>query len=384
MDATTCPVHGSALPKEHHRIRPAAAASSAPAAPFGAVLQGRLGQASEYALGECIGEGASSWIFLAHERPSGAEVAVKLAKPSGDRKSKQSQFSHLSRLEQEACLTLAMRHPHVCRVLDFGRSDDGTPFLVMERLRGRTLDALLGGNGRLPTSVALAIGAQIASGVAMAHSLGIAHRDIKPSNIFLVKRTSGDPRASEPLAKLLDFGLAKAPADRRFVSTRPGFAVGTPCYMSPEVIRGASADFRSDLWALGVTLFEMLAGTHPFPDSNPRVYSWPALRNDPLPIERLAPGIPLRIRRLLDAALQKDPARRVQKAELMVEELAGAFWELSTPAHLSLESSEGIPVVYDLASTTGSSTTMQWEGMPPSSRSPNSSSMEVTARIEMT
>jgi len=296
--------------------------------------------AGKFRIDHVIGRGGMGLVVAATHVHLGQRVALKFLLPKvlGNPEA-------VTRFLREARAAVRLSSEHVTRLLDVGELEDGTPFLVMDRLHGSTLDAALAKRGALPDSLALALTAQVLAGLSAAHSLGIMHRDIKPANVFLVK-PSGSANDTLPVAKLLDFGLAKAPFERSLVSTRPGHTVGTPSYMAPEVISGARSDQRSDLWAVSVMLFEMLTGSHPFPE-NGKSYSFPALRNPPARLTDFLPGVSTGIEQLLQVALEKDPNRRFQTAEDMRVAVLRVAGELGQPrfGEVATGSDDMIPVI---------------------------------------
>jgi hypothetical protein len=220
----------------------------------------------------------------------------------------------VERFEQEARLAGSLNHPNLIAVYDFG-VHQGSPYFITELLKGESLRQRLN-RGRIPADTALVWGAQIAQGLAAAHAQGIVHRDVKPDNVFVT--TDGH-------VKLLDFGIAKlAEASKNegphglldetvtpiSNSTRPGALLGTPAYMSPEQVRGAQVDARTDLFSLGTLLYEMLSGRRPFPGGSLEEIGHAILDVEPAPLQDVPPAVDQLVRR----CLAKDPEARVQSA----------------------------------------------------------------------
>jgi serine/threonine protein kinase len=214
------------------------------------------------------------------------------------------------RFKREARAVAALNHPQICALYDVGPD-----YLVMEFVQGETLTASLQ-NGTLSTDVALRYATQIVQALAAAHGQGIIHRDLKPGNIML--RPDGT-------VKLLDFGLARFsqpacagssdPADAPTqTQTQPGTILGTPAYMSPEQARGAAVGAASDLWSLGVVLYEMFTGGRPFRGNSQSELMAEILFRDPSPVRSLKPRVPREVASLIDSMLVKDPARRCDNA----------------------------------------------------------------------
>ena len=239
-----------------------------------------------YSILSPLGAGGMGEVYRARDPRLQRDVAVKVLPPEFSQDPER-----LRRFEQEARSASALNHPHILAVYDLG-THDGAPFLVSELLEGESLRERLRA-GALPVRKAVEIAAQIARGLAAAHEKGIVHRDLKPENVFLTK----DGRV-----KILDFGLAKlihpetsqsklAAAPTQGASTDAGMVLGTVGYMSPEQVRGLPADFRSDIFALGAILYEMLAGKRAFQRDSAADTMSAILRDDPPDLEpRAAPS----------------------------------------------------------------------------------------------
>jgi Tol biopolymer transport system component len=250
-----------------------------------------------YELVELVGEGGMGEVWKARDTRLGRNVAIKrLHGPIS------------SRFEQEARAVSALNHPHICALYDVG-IDGGTPYLVMEYVEGERLA------GPVSVREAIRLGVQIASALSAAHRAGIVHRDLKPANVLV--GSSG--------VKLVDFGLAKreglpGPADAT-PRTREGMLVGTLQYMSPEQLEGKDADARSDIFAFGLLLYELLTGRRAFDARSQAGVIAAVMHNEPAPLTTLAPDVPPALDRLVRRALEKDPERRWQTVEAVKDAL---------------------------------------------------------------
>lgn len=271
-------------------------------------LPDRLGR---YRILETLGRGGMGVVYRAEDPQLGRHVALKLLPDalSQDASAKQ-------RLRIEARAASALDHPHICTVYEVGETQDGRLFIAMACYDGHTLADRLASDDPLSIDEAVAIAQQIASGLGAAHRKGIIHRDLKPSNIFLCDTDPGRP----PRAKVLDFGVAKVEGE---ALTRPGATLGTVQYAAPEQARG-EVEPRSDLWSLGVVLYEMLAGRRPFNDAYDAALLYAILNLDPEPLQALRPEVPESVAAVVHRLLQKDPADRFERAEDVVSALADA------------------------------------------------------------
>ena len=219
----------------------------------GHVLDGK------YTLISKLGEGGMGSVYLAEQSSMGREVAIKVLR----REFSQNRLA-IKRFLREARAASKLAHPNTITVYDFGQSSDGLLYLVMERLSGRPLADILDDGGRMTVSRAVHILAQVCDSLSEAHAHGITHRDLKPENIFIEQKV-GNP----DFVKVLDFGIAKMQGDDSTQATATGMICGTPSYMSPEQAMGRDIDGRSDIYALGILLYEMLTDVKPFDGDTP-------------------------------------------------------------------------------------------------------------------
>lgn len=292
--------------REDHRAPEATADPSAPRAEGEKRPLTRIGH---YEIRSKLGEGGMGVVWAAHDDRLHREVAIKTI--SAERQSEEAK----ARFWREARAAASVNHPNVCQLYEIGEDQDRL-FLVMELLQGEALDARMR-RGPFPVAETISIGLGILAALEALHERGILHRDLKPSNVFLTRHG----------VKLLDFGLARAFSadpgafDRGSTQdlTRTGLVVGTPRYMSPEQVTGEPVDGRSDLFAVGAILFEMLAGRPPFSGRNVVEQLHATLHEQP-PALTGSPGVAA-IDRVIRRALAKDPLDRPQSAAMMAEEL---------------------------------------------------------------
>lgn len=295
-----------AFPSVQPPVVQPAAQPKPPAASSGPGLVGRV-ISDRYAVRAVIGEGGMGVVYQAEHLAMGREVAVKVLHPS-----KAQNREAVSRLRHEARVAGTLGHPNICAVYDLGRLDDGSPYLVMERLHGETLAQRLARKQRLPAAEMVDVMLQVLSALAAAHQRAVIHRDLKPDNIFLAQR-----EGIRPTPKLLDFGISKSEDMEETVADPTGqrFAAGTPYYMAPEQARGdRDLDFRVDLWAAGVVLYEGLTGQRPFQAKNYNALLVQILSMAHRPMRELDPDMIPALCRIIDRALAKRPDDRFQSA----------------------------------------------------------------------
>jgi eukaryotic-like serine/threonine-protein kinase len=266
--------------------------------------------ANKYLLGRVIGRGGMGVVFEATHLRLRQRVAIKMLLPSalaiGDL---------VTRFEREARATATIESAHVAKVLDVDTTPSGLPFMVIEYLEGRDLSQELAGRGALPIEEAVGLVLEACVPIAQAHALGIVHRDLKPSNLFLAIK------GEERVLKLLDFGISKILTDTDSKATSSLHGLGTPHYMSPEQVRhAAEVDHRSDIWSLGVILYELLTGTEPYKGTPSAIIAAIVTERVPPPRAR-RPDIPIELERVVMRALEKRPDDRFQD----IGELASAL-----------------------------------------------------------
>jgi len=255
---------------------------------------GLLGRAiGHYRIVALLGGGGMGIVYKADDLRLARTVALKFLPPELTRDPEAK-----ARFMQEARAASGLDHPNVCTIHEVGETDDGRLFLAMPCYDGETLRSRIE-RGPLPIDEATDIAQQIAKGLSKAHGRGIVHRDIKPANLVVT---------SDGVVKILDFGLAKLAGAAAL--TRTGSSIGTPAYMSPEQARGDDVDHRTDLWSLGVVLYEMVAGRRPFRGEHEQAVLYSLLNDEPKRLSSLRPDTPRELEKIVEGLLEKDPEDR--------------------------------------------------------------------------
>jgi eukaryotic-like serine/threonine-protein kinase len=294
-------------------------------------LEARWGKClGRYELVSELGRGAMGVVYKARDPRIDRFVALKTISLVGANEDEALEYRE--RFFQEAQAVGRLVHPGIVTVFDVGEEPEtGTPYIVMEYVDGPSLNALLSGQGgKLPVAAALRLTEELAEALDCAHGQGVVHRDIKPANILVT--SSGH-------AKITDFGIAKLNLAHL---TLPGHVLGTPAYMSPEQLNGERVDGRSDLFSLGVILYNMVSGYRPFQGNSVTTVCFKLANHDPLPPTALDPDLPHGVDAIIMRAMAKDPAQRYQRGlefALDVKELKDRLSNNGTKEQTAVRSS---------------------------------------------
>lgn len=312
----------------------------------GLVLDGR------YRLDRPLGEGGMGTVWVAHQLTLGRAVAVKALR--------KGRAQDQARLEREARLLAAVRHPAIVQIFDFGRTADGLSYVVMELVEGPTLDARLAALGRISCEEAVSLLLPLLDGLAAVHAADIVHRDIKPANILLAIEGAGSAARVTP--KLLDFGIAKS--DVGTALTVQGDLIGTPAYMAPEQFSGGAVDARADLWAIGALLYDMIAGEPPFVGSN-LFELMRRVKDEPPAFPRMAAGLDGKLWTLLTELLRKGPSERPPSANALRQRLTEWLSTRGGPRDLSRLIGAQVPTPRNSPSALPTSAPLPTDSLPP-------------------
>jgi serine/threonine protein kinase len=268
----------------------------------------------KYQVIRLIGEGGMGAVYEVKHLVIGRRFAIKFL---------HWQIAHsdstVARFKREAESAGRLENEHVVAVVDVGTTDEGAPYLVMEYLQGESLGTLLARCGPLPVARAVHLVLQVCRGLRAAHSHGMIHRDLKPENLFVVRDGDGGD-----LVKILDFGIVKLTAESPEAITDSGLMLGTPYYMSPEQARGDhQVDARTDIYAVGVVLYELLTARKPHPGSNATSVLFHLLKQEPVRIEALRSGLPAGLGDLIHRAFAFDAAERFPDVAALWDALSG-------------------------------------------------------------
>jgi len=276
----------------------------------------------KFVLREVVGTGAMGTVFRAEQVTLGRTVAVKLLNASLARDA-----TMVERFEKEARAASRLNHPNVVSIFDFGQTDDGILYIVMEFVRGRTLTEVILQDFPFPPGRLVDIGCQILAGLHEAHSQGVIHQDVKPDNVLVERLRTGDDHI-----KIADFGIARLQEEGPLLKDGMPVICGTPEYMAPEQIQGKPVDARSDMYAVGIVLYEMLTGERPFGGSQLDVLR-AHLSDTPVPpsVRRPDVSIPPQIEALVMRALSKEPAERFESAAEFRAELEACVSVVRAP-----------------------------------------------------
>jgi serine/threonine protein kinase/tetratricopeptide (TPR) repeat protein len=276
-----------------------------PLGSFTSVETPLIGQTlSHYKILEKLGEGGMGVVYKAEDLKLARTVALKFL-PPGCSVDPDAQ----ARFKQEAEAASALDHPNICTIHDIDETPDGQTFIVMGYYEGETLKKKIE-RGPLPINEVLGISIQVAQGLSKAHEAGIVHRDVKPANVIVTR---------DGVAKILDFGLAKGRG--RSLLTKSGTTLGTAAYMSPEQTRTEDVDGRSDIWSLGVVLYEMTTGRLPFMSAYDQALVYCILNEQPTPLRSLRVDAPAELEQVVNRTLEKDPGKRYQHMGSLLHDL---------------------------------------------------------------
>ncbi|WP_035701562.1 Stk1 family PASTA domain-containing Ser/Thr kinase, partial [Glycomyces tenuis] len=271
-----------------------------------------------YEIGEVVGYGGMAEVHRGRDLRLGRDVAVKLLRADLSRDE-----SFLVRFRREAQNSASLNHPNIVAVFDTGE-EHGIPYMVMEFVNGRTLKEVLMAEGRFDPVTACEVVADMCSALDFSHKHHIIHRDVKPGNVMLSDTNQ---------VKVMDFGIARALASGQATMTQTSAVIGTAQYLSPEQARGETVDARSDVYAVGCVLYELLVGHPPFTGDNPVSVAYQHVREEARPPSELNPSVPATVDAVVMKALAKNPDHRYRSAGEMREDLirAARGGEVSAP-----------------------------------------------------
>ena len=311
---------------------------------------------NRYGIVRTLGSGGVADVYLAHDEVLNREVALKMLNRE---RSRDEEF--VERFRREAQSAAALSHPNIVSIYDRGEDEGGSCYISMEYLPGGTLKERISRDGPLPPSVAAEVAVQISAALGAAHERGVIHRDIKPQNVLVTR--SGD-------VKVVDFGIARAESETSL--TRANLVLGTAAYMSPEQAAGGRIGPRSDLYSLGVVMYEMLTGELPFEGEDPVAVAMKHANASPRPPKEITPGIPEALNDLVVRLLAKDPGDRPASADTLEDEIQRSTQHEPASARGSGQTASGppgatSPTIPDRGSNRGNNLGRRRRGGPSSS-----------------
>lgn len=341
---------------------------------LGRLLDGR------YRLIRKIGQGGMGAIYRAVHTGISRTCAVKLLTSLST-----GNDDAIARFKREAKNSSRIDNVHAVTIHDFGQTEDGLLFLVMELIDGQPLSRLIADQRVLPVDRVVHITSQIAEALAAAHALGIVHRDLKPDNVMITRRG-----ADADFVKVLDFGIAKTVADEGADNlTKTGFVLGTPVYMSPEQLMGENLDGRSDIYSLAIIAYEMLSGRLPFEGENPQAVMMKRVMSEPIRLGAAAPSVSDSVERAVMDGLQRDRDSRTSEVQAFADGLSWALHSGTQVMGGAVTGRLGGPSAprptsdranYETRSESGGAFT----GQPPSAVSPAHDGVKAFAATELT
>jgi serine/threonine-protein kinase len=275
-------------------------------------------QVGRYRVINRIGRGGMASVYKAHDPSIDRALAIKFLHPEYC-----EQEEYRGRFLREARAAGNLSHPNIVTVHDVGEIDH-RPYMAMELIEGEPLNELMSRVGPMPLGDVISLGIQLGKALDYAHSKGVVHRDIKPSNIMCV--------SGAQLVKVTDFGIAHVTSSSAGGDTRVGDVLGTPQYMSPEQTKGSKVDGRSDLFSVGIILYQMLSGQAPFKSDSIVALAVMIANDEPVPIQKLRPDIPQDLRRIVERCLAKNPDRRFQTGRELADAMIRLQRELEDEA----------------------------------------------------
>ncbi len=280
--------------------------------------------AERYHVIKKLGEGGMGAVYLAEHVKMGRKSAIKVMNPG-----MHNDADAIARFNREAANASRLNHPNICAIYDFGETPEGLIYLAMEFIEGKSLTALIEEAGALPAARAASIVHQAADALQVAHDYGIVHRDLKPDNIMITKDRNG-----LDVAKVVDFGIAKASSSDAQKVTKTGLVVGTPEYMSPEQLAGDKLDGRSDIYSLALVAFNCFTGTLPFPSNSAQEAMIMRLTDHPKTLAEMKGDVPwpAALQAVMDKALARDAVNRTASAAEFGRELSKAVEGMPTAA----------------------------------------------------